>query len=936
MYHLSRHSKQFIAQLEQNLLNADRRVWSANICQHITRLATQLAFLPDNQLDLYYYGLTAMVSLSPKQHVIKEIETVMPLLRGKQVQWRLAWQENKPISAIFIKLGTGNRVNHCQLVLSIFEQQEDGLVLVATAQREGATVQDGQWTELVLDRSLAPGKYLGQLQSPDADNQVNTLFLWLTVEFTEELSFLPDNLIDLYHYGLTPIMTAFPTDEINRVIDISLPVLRGKTLQWYTTLATKEEFISAVFLKLGTGGKINQCQLVLTIFKIAPDHFTLIATAKLEGPRARDNQWTELVLDRPLTAGQYICRLQSPDTDDTTNTLFIRLTTYGLENYCYVSPSPATMQQELAQLKRLPKISVIVPVNVEENNQVNSNLEACLNSVMTQVYPHWELCIATVGEDAPGFLNLTDLGNFSKASTLVQVVSASPANLLNQALTAITGDYFAILHPDDLLTQEALLEVAKYLNQTPETVDMLYSDEDKVNNGGLFEEPYFKPAWAKEMLKGQMYTGQLGIYRTRVVKDMGGFREKLYEQPLDIPRLKLLKTVGQFREDLYHQQIWDMVLRLTAQPRHLQHIPKILYHRRLQLPVVTGEFCKIVQEELIREGYGGHVTINPHAPTTGLLHYPVHGQPLVSIIIPTRDMATMLTSCLEAICRVTTYPHWELIIIDNGSQATATFNLFEKYLTQLGSKFNVIRHDIPFNFSKLVNYGVDVAKGEIILLLNNDTKIIGPPDWLQEMIGFAQHPEIAGVGCKLLYPQDNTIQHAGLISGIAGIANHGHKHSPANSTGYFNRLALVANYSAVTGACLMVKRTLWEAVNGFDENLAIAFNDVDFCLKLLKLGLRHVVLPQVVFYHHESKTRGLETTVTQKKRLAQEEAYMKKRWEKVLQNDPFYNPHLTRHSEDFTLNPESIYSCNREEDSWLRKDRYGKIPVTLYLPSGVQ
>jgi GT2 family glycosyltransferase len=772
---------------------------------------------------------------------------------------------------------------------------------------------------------LLPGKYLGQLQSPDADNQVNTLFLWLTVEFTDEISFLPDNLVDLYHYGLTPIMTAFPTEEINRVIEIPLPVLRGKTLQWYTELATKDESISSVFLKLGTGGKINQCHLVLTIFKVAQDNFVLVAMAKLDGKMAQNNQWTEFVLDHPLSAGQYVCRLQSPDTDDTIHTLFIRLTTYGLDNYCYVSPPPATVQKEL--LKRLPRISVIVPMKVEENNKVNSDLEECLNSVIRQIYPNWELCLATViKEDALGFLNFAGLGNLSKTSALVKVVSSSPANLLNQALAAITGDYFTILHPDDLLTEEALLEVVQWINQTQETVDFLYSDEDTVNNGGWFSDPYFKPDWAKEMLKGQMYTGQLGVYRTKVVKDIGGFREELYEQTLDTPRLKLLRKVGQLREDFYHQQVWDMVLRLTEPARHIQHIPKILYHRRRQLPVFTKESGKIVQAALTREGHGGHVTVNPLAPTTCLLHYPVHGQPLVSIIIPTKDQATMLTACLEAIRKITTYPHWELIVVDNGSQEIATFNLFDKYQTELGNTFTVIRRDIPFNFSKLVNSGVAVAKGEIILLLNNDTEIIGPPDWLQELIGFAQHPEIAGVGCKLLYPQDNTIQHAGLICGVAGIANHGHKHFPANSTGYFNRLAMVANYSAITGACLMVKRTLWEEVNGFDENLAIAFNDVDFCLKLLKLRLRLMVLPQVVFYHHESKTRGLETTATQKKRLAQEEAYMKKRWGTVLQNDPYYSPHLTRYSEDFTLNPESIYSCSREEDSWLGKvwKRIGK------------
>jgi GT2 family glycosyltransferase len=282
-------------------------------------------------------------------------------------------------------------------------------------------------------------------------------------------------------------------------------------------------------------------------------------------------------------------------------------------------------------------------------------------------------------------------------------------------------------------------------------------------------------------------------------------------------------------------------------------------------------------------------------------------------------MATLLESCLQALRKVTTYPHWELIVVDNGSQEAATLALFEKYKVEWGEAFRVIRQDIPFNFSTLVNHGVKVAKGEIILLLNNDTEILGPSDWLQEMLGFAQHPDIACVGCKLLYPQDNTIQHAGLVCGVAGVANHSHKHFPANSTGYFHRLAIVANYSAITGACLMVRKALWEEVNGFDENLGIAFNDVDFCLKLLKQGLRHVVLPQVHFYHHESKTRGLETTATKQKRLAKEAAYMKKRWGWILQDDPFYSPHLTREWEDFRLGSQSIYYRREKQESWWQK-----------------
>jgi GT2 family glycosyltransferase len=705
----------------------------------------------------------------------------------------------------------------------------------------------------------------------------------LITRIATHLDFSTDNaLLNLYHYGLTPVVSLSPTQEIVQDIETAIPVLNGKTLQWEMDWAMESQPISTVFLKLGTGDRVNQCQLVLSLFKkdsLDKDSLDLVAVAHLDGTTARDNQWAELILDRPLLPNQYICQLQSPDADNHLNTLFLWLTVEYTQkqefmSYCYVSPPLAVLQTELTQLIDLPRISVILAENTPY-------LGGCLESVVKQVYPYWELCIvadnnAVVKEYAHHFP--------------VQIKQMTPhtsnGGNYNQGLELASGEYVMLLHPDDLLSEDALLEVVKWINQSAD-VDMLYSDEDKVNERGVFNDPYFKPDWAVEMLKGQMYTGQLGVYRTR-----------------------LLKAIGGFREELENQALWDMVLRFTAQTRHIQHIPKILYHRRKQPPTTSKALTvKIVQDALDREGQGGRVTLNTIAPRACLVHYPVKGQPLVSIIIPTKDMAETLARCIEAIRVVTTYPHWEIIIVDNGSTEAATFALFEKYQAELGNAFTVYRHDIPFNFSKLVNQGVNVAKGDIVLLLNNDTEILGSPNWLEEMIGFAQLPEIACVGCKLLYPDDDTIQHAGLICGIGGIANHSHKHFTAESRGYFNHLAMVANYSAITGACLMVKRMLWDQVKGFDENLAVAFNDVDFCLKLLTSGLRHVVLPQVTFYHYESKTRGLENSEANKIRLTQEEAYMKQRWGTLLENDPFYNPHLTTKNEDFSLSQESIYYC---------------------------
>jgi GT2 family glycosyltransferase len=852
----------------------------------LTVAQPEIVLIPENLFEPYYYGLIPIMSLSSEQISHREIETTLPILRGKKIlQWPLLeWQGNKAISSVFLKLGTGGKINHCQLVLSVLQEQQNALTtIIAKANVDGPLIQDAQWTEFVLDHPIKSSNYLCQLYSPDIDNTANALFIWLTVA-QPELTRL--KVHDLYYYSLTPVLKFSLRQIYHKNIKTSVPLLHNKIVQWPVNWQ-RNKAISSIFLKLGTGSRINQCQLVLSILQTQKNHQkTLVATAHREGATIQDNEWTEFVLEHPIKSGKYLCQLHSPNTDDTNDVLFLGLTVakQGLANYDYVVPSSLNLSAKLDRLKQFPIISVIVSITGKSNI---SYLRDCLNSVINQVYPHWELCIVTQVASVNDSLFEKYHRLFPhKIKFIYGQLGQTTSHLYNVAFEWVTGQYTVLLHPEDLLSEDALLEVAKQIYQSADTIDMLYSDEDKVNESGLFEKPYFKPDWAVEMLKGQHYTGQLGVYRTDLLKNIGGFRETLYDY-----------------------ELWDMVLRFTEQSQYIQHIPKILYHSRRQPPVPTHKNLplKIVQEALNREGQEGRVTLNTIAANTYLVHYPALVQPLVSIIIPTKDMASMLAQCIDSIRAMTTYPHWEIIIVDNGSQESITFELFKKYQAELGDAFTVSRHEIPFNFAKLVNHGVIAAKGEIILLLNNDTEILGPTDWLQEMVGFAQHPEIACVGCKLLYPKDNTIQHAGLICGVGGIANHGHKHFPAESTGYFNRLAIVANYSAITGACLMVRRELWDKLNGFDENLAIAFNDVDFCLKLLQKSFRHVVLPQVTFYHHESKTRGLEDTSAKKERLHEEEAYMKQRWSSVLENDPFYSPHLTKKTEDFTLSQNSIY-----------------------------
>lgn len=860
----------------------------AKVRQLITGAATQLAFSPDNALNLHDHGLTPRTSLSTDQSINKTIETIMPVLREKAIRWPIdSTASDKEISTLFLKLGTGNRVNHCQLVLNLLDRTSHQVL--AKASIAGATVQDNQWTPFPLNRSLPPDTYFCQVCSPDADNQNNTLFLWLTLALTEDIALLPDRLLDLYHYGLTPVIRFPMTTTPHTAQHISVPLLRENTLQWYITVSG--EPISSIFLKLGSGGHKKKCHLVLSCFKAVGTCLILVATARIVGMEVQDARWNTFKLSAPLPPGDYVCRLQSPDTDNTTHTLFLWLTTYGLAHYRYTILAKQTLQATTRQSYPVISLILVAPA-------ATRYLSACLESIAKQVYLRWELCVVT---DAALIRAYHD--DFSERIRLIPPQTPDP---YNAALAATTGEYLVCLHPDDLLTETALLTMAQHIVDSDAPVDMLYSDEDKVNNQGLFDEPYFKPDWSSYTLKGCFYTGQLSVYRTERVKAVGGFRPI---PATKIRHLDWLRKVYDLRQD-HDGLLWDLTLKLAKQAQRVIHIPEILYHRRRQPTLFIDHKAAFesLQTALTQENLGGYATPQTQFSTTAyLVHYVPQQHPLVSFIIPTKDMAATLATCIDAIKNKTTYKNWEIIVVDNNSQAVTTFELFERYQAELGTAFKVCQHNAPFNFSTLVNRGVETAQGEIIFLLNNDTEVITPPQWLEEMIGFAQQPAIGCVGCKLLYPQDNTIQHAGLICGIGGIANYSHKHFSSCEPGYFDRLAVVSQYAAVTGACLMVERTLWDKVNGFDENLAVAFNDVDFCLKLLALGFQHVVLPHVMLYHHESKSRGLEDTTSKQRRLAQETRYMEQRWSTVLWEDPFYNPHLTRYTEDFALNPNSAY-----------------------------
>ncbi|MEJ5300283.1 MAG: glycosyltransferase [Thermodesulforhabdaceae bacterium] len=563
---------------------------------------------------------------------------------------------------------------------------------------------------------------------------------------------------------------------------------------------------------------------------------------------------------------------------------------FKIQQTVYFAPlSHQEAQKILQTLSYKPLISIVMPVYDPEP----SHLMAALESVANQYYENWELCIVDDCSKKPHVKKIIEsfASRFpSKIRLKFREINGHIVKASNDALSIATGEFVAFLDHDDELTLDALLEVVRLINKHPDA-DMIYSDEDKIRPDGSYGDSFYKPDWSPELMLGEMYTGHLGVYRKELIDKVGGFREG-FEGAQD----------------------WDLILRLTEVTDKIFHIPRVLYHWRMhsRSTAMDGNHKdyaaeagkRAVEEALIRRGE--EATVNQVGPGRHLIRYSLKGEPFVSIVIPTRDLSYDLDKTITSVHHKSTYKNYEIVIVDNGSVEEETFKTFEKWRKILGHQFKVRECREPFNFSRLVNLGASNSEGEILLLLNNDMELIGPTTWLQEMAAYAQRDSIGCVGAILIYP-DNTIQHGGVILGISpdprspGVAGHAFKHLPADHPGYFDRLRIVSNWSAVTGACMMVRRNIWNEVGGFDEDLGVAFNDIDFCLKVLTKGYRHVVLPHVRLYHHESKSRGYEDTVEKQLRFRREIDTMRERWAFILDNDPYYNPQLPINREDFGL-----------------------------------
>jgi glycosyltransferase involved in cell wall biosynthesis len=539
----------------------------------------------------------------------------------------------------------------------------------------------------------------------------------------------------------------------------------------------------------------------------------------------------------------------------------------------------------IGQLSVKPKISIILPVY----NPPIEYLKKAVESVLDQLYENWELCISDDNSHDPQIKRLLTV--YAARDNRIKVIFRERNGHIsansNSALSLATGDFVALLDHDDLLTPNSLFEVAKYINEHP-GVQFLYSDEDKIDDNGTLSSPYFKPDWSPDKLLANNYITHLAVIDRSLIEKVHGFRE-----------------------GFEGSQDYDLFLRIVEHTDKIGHIPKVLYHWRIHQASVAseGDFAKpyayiagkkALEEALIRRKTPGTIQYSRLRGTYQVV-YEVKAYEKVSIIIPTKDQVLLMKNTIDSIIELTDYPDYEIIVLNNNSSTKEFFDLMKEYTVKYGDIFRCIDATFPFNFAKLMNVGVSVSNGAYVLMLNNDVEIL-QKDWITRMVSFAQQKRIGVVGVRLLYPDDH-IQHAGTIVGLGGVAGHllvgVHKDNP----GYYGCLHLTSNYAAVTAACMMCRKETYEELDGMDELLEVEYNDVDFCLKFTDAGYYNVFMPDVTLYHYESVSRGHpHQTKASYERHVREVAYFKKKWEKYICNDPYYNPNLSYDSADFRIN----------------------------------
>ena len=520
------------------------------------------------------------------------------------------------------------------------------------------------------------------------------------------------------------------------------------------------------------------------------------------------------------------------------------------------------------ELKYKPLFSFIIPTyNVSRNY-----LTECLDSLLNQTYDNFEICIA----DDHSTLDETidTLKEYEKKDKRIKVTYRTENGMIskasNSAIKLAKGEFIVLVDNDDVLELDALYYLAKALNDNKD-LDLIYTDEDKMDFKGKLMEPHFKADYSPDTLMSVNYICHLTCIRKSIVDKLGGFRSE-YDGSQD----------------------YDLFLRVLDNTNKVYHVDKVLYHWR-QTPTSTAGYLgnksyayiagkKALEDTLKRRKIKGEVLENPRV-STYLVKYDNDNE-LVSIIIPMKDKSDMTRRCLDSIYSKSTYKNFEIILVDNNSTEQATFDMIKEYENKY-SNFKSIRLECPFNYSYINNEAVKVAKGKYLLFLNNDTEVMST-DFIEYMLGYARQDHVGCVGIKLLYP-DKLVQHAGVVLGYGGFAGHIYVANSYNDNGLFGRLVMPYNYTAVTAACLMINKDKFNSVKGFDENLTVALNDVDLNLKILEKGYYNVCLSNVEMFHYESKSRGYEASNEKHNRFLKEQAYMEKKWNKIISEDKYFS-----------------------------------------------
>ena len=554
--------------------------------------------------------------------------------------------------------------------------------------------------------------------------------------------------------------------------------------------------------------------------------------------------------------------------------------------------SEKSTKKILAKLIYKPLISVVIPVY----NAEPQYLRECIESILAQTYDNFEICIA---DDASTSKETKEVLKSYESNKKIRIKyrkkNGHISRATNDALNLAKGEFVALMDNDDTISENALYEVVKVLNENKK-IDMIYTDEDKIDENGAFCYPNFKPDYAPDTFMSVNYISHLGVLRKSIIDKIGGFRAG-FEGAQD----------------------YDLYLRFFEKTNRIYHIPQVLYHWRMTEGSTAKNISKknyalengkkALKDALRRRKIKGKVHIAKNCPYY-YIEYAVTGNPKATIIIPTRDLADVTEVCLKSIYEKTTYKNFEVVVVNNNSKEAKTFELFDRYKKKYDN-FKVLDANFEFNYSKINNYAVENTNSDYIVLLINDIEVI-TPNWLSQMLGYASQKHIGAVGAKLLYPNE-TVQHAGVVLGV-GVASHLYCGIQRDVVAWCGQLAVPQNFSAVTGACLVVDRKKWNEVGGLEEKLKVAYNDIDFNIKLLEKGYYNVCLSNIELYHHESVSRGSDTSGKKKERFDAEQAFMYKKWKNRIKNDPFLNSNLTRKTAGYLLD-----RADKEQDSKSKK-----------------